>query len=180
MSNFKAALLIVLDHEGKEYTDDPDDNGGPTKWGIALNDDFGALSKILGRPATAEDIKNMTPEIAAQIYEPNYWDPMSLDHVVSDYNSLVLFDQGVLEGIREVTVLAQQVCGIPDDGIFGPQTLAHVNAMGSADFCKAFLQSCANHYKGIVNANPKDAKYLAGWENRVLDLAKITGVTVVV
>lgn len=58
-------IPFVLDHEGGTYENDPDDPGGPTKWGIDH------------RSHPDVDIKNLTKDEAIQIYYESYWQPNS-------------------------------------------------------------------------------------------------------
>ena len=59
---FKDLIDGVLVREGG-YVDHPSDPGGETKYGIAK------------RSHPKEDIKNLTKERAAEIYEKDYWIP---------------------------------------------------------------------------------------------------------
>ena len=60
--SFESALKFSLLWEGGEkYTNDPDDPGGETKYGISK------------RAHPTEDIKNLSYERAAQLYRPGYW-----------------------------------------------------------------------------------------------------------
>lgn len=63
MSDFQIAVALVLKHEGG-LVDDPNDPGGLTNFGIALN---------RHPELTADDIRNMTKERAAEIYQQQYW-----------------------------------------------------------------------------------------------------------
>ncbi len=58
--NFSVALDFVLKWEGG-YSNDPNDPGGETNFGISK------------RSYPNEDIKNMTKERAIKIYYENYW-----------------------------------------------------------------------------------------------------------
>jgi lysozyme family protein len=54
---------FVIPHEGTTYENDPDDPGGPTKYGIDH------------RSHPDVDIKNLTINEAIQIYHESYWIP---------------------------------------------------------------------------------------------------------
>jgi|SRR5215470_9792304 len=56
-------IPFVLEHEGGEYENDPDDPGGPTKWGI----DHRSHPNV--------DIRNLTRDEAVEIYFESYWQP---------------------------------------------------------------------------------------------------------
>lgn len=66
--NFALAVGFVLKHEGG-YTNDPNDPGGETNFGISK------------RYHPEEDIKNMTIDRAAQIYKTQYWDVNNLESI---------------------------------------------------------------------------------------------------
>lgn len=60
---FNDFINFVLAHEGGSYENDPDDPGGPTRWGIDH------------RSHPDVDIKNLTKDEATQIYFDSYWTP---------------------------------------------------------------------------------------------------------
>ena len=62
MSPFERAMAFVLKYEGG-YSNDPNDPGGETKWGISK------------RAHPELDIKNLTLEEAKRIYYTDYWLP---------------------------------------------------------------------------------------------------------
>lgn len=84
-NDFYDALQFTLTWEGG-YVNDPEDPGGETKWGIAKT----------FHPEL--DIKNLTPEKAAQIYYEEYWEPSWCDMLPAPL-STVMFDTAVLCGV---------------------------------------------------------------------------------
>lgn len=62
MAEFQPAVELVLIHEGG-YVNNPEDPGGETNFGIAK------------RWHPELDIKNLTKEQAAEIYQKAYWAP---------------------------------------------------------------------------------------------------------
>lgn len=105
-SNYDACEAFVLASEGG-YTNDPNDPGGPTNWGITIYD----ARLYWKKNATANDVKIMPKSVAQQIYRAKYWNalncdalPMGLDYTVFDY--------GVNSGVvRAGKVLRQRVLG---------------------------------------------------------------------
>lgn len=90
-NRFYLAMKFVIDKEvgpypNGGYTNDPDDPGGETKWGIsaAYHPD--------------EDIKNMTKERALEIYFDEYWVPAGCDTLPSPL-CIVVFDTAVNMGV---------------------------------------------------------------------------------
>ena len=77
------AADLTLGLEGREeYTDDPADPGGPTKYGIA------------GKFHPGLDIKNLTLEQAMDIYYNEYWVPAGCDDAPYPMD-ICLFDSQV-------------------------------------------------------------------------------------
>lgn len=100
--NLDLALELTIGLEGKDqYTDDPNDPGGPTKYGICQ------------RYHPNEDIKNLTLERAKEIYLDEYWIP-SLCDLAPFPMDVCLFDSAVnpqndpqLPGAGNVELLKQ-------------------------------------------------------------------------
>ena len=85
LNNFKKSLAFVLKWEGG-YSNDPDDPGGETKWGISK------------RSHPTLDIRNLTPEQASQIYSDEYWGPAGCDSIPFPLCTAV-FDTAVNLGV---------------------------------------------------------------------------------
>lgn len=84
-NRFYNALTFTIAREGG-YVNDPDDPGGETKWGI---------SKTFHPD---EDIKNLSPERAAEIYYNEYWVPSGASELPAPLCTVV-FDSAVLCGV---------------------------------------------------------------------------------
>ena len=89
-NDFRKSLAFTLkwevgDKPNGGYTNDPDDPGGETKWGISK------------RYHPDLDIKNLTPEQALQIYATEYWDACGCDSIDFPYCTVV-FDTAVNPG----------------------------------------------------------------------------------
>ena len=111
-----AFQLTVMELEGgAKVTDDPADDGGLTKWGIALKEH---------PELTREQLLHMTLADARAFYRRKYWDPMHGDELPSGL-ALLAFDMAVNPGPHDCVRWLQQAGAIaPVDGIFGPHTLA--------------------------------------------------------
>lgn len=88
-ARFYDSLKFTLSWE-KGYVNDPEDPGGETKWGIAK------------RFHPDEDIPNLTPERAAEIYYDEYWVPSGASELPLPLCTLV-FDTAVLLGVSRAT-----------------------------------------------------------------------------
>jgi hypothetical protein len=89
-SPFDKALDFVLRWEGG-YSNDKDDPGGETKFGISK------------RSYPEVNIKDLTREEAASIYRRDYWDTMLCDSRSSDL-ALAVFDSAVNCGIARTAI----------------------------------------------------------------------------
>ena len=80
------------------YSDNPEDPGGPTNFGITL----ATLRAYEGDPnLTADDVKNLTPAVAKEIYRTAYWNRMQCGALPVGLD-LEVFDFGVNSGPAEI------------------------------------------------------------------------------
>jgi lysozyme family protein len=138
---FNACIPIILSSEGG-YVDNPHDPGGPTNLGITLN----TLSGWLGRPASIDDVKALTPDIAGQIYQANYYNPVHGPDL-QDGVDLMAFDASVNSGPGRAIMLLQTALGVKADGLFGRMTLAAAKAKDPSDTINAFHDAHAAFYR---------------------------------
>lgn len=110
------AVDLILDAEGGE-TDDPNDLGGHTRYGISQ----------AAHPDV--DVGTLTREGAIQIYLTEYWDAMSCEDIPWPL-SLFVFDCAVNQGKVTATKFLQQIANIKADGIMGPETRKAAQWMG--------------------------------------------------
>ena len=153
MADSKISIQKTLVNEGG-YVDNPNDSGGPTKYGITQRD------------LPGEDIENLTPERATAYYLENYWKTF-YSQIDSQAVADKLFDLGVLFGVGEAIKMAQTVLKITADGVFGLISLAALNEAEPISFIRAFKTVFVSHAIGIANAKPQDREFLAGWIKRV-------------
>ena len=159
MADFDEAIDKTLAHEGGDkFTSDPTDRGGDTKYGISK------------RAYPELDIKSLTQSKAKQIYKRDYWDKVKADQINSQLIAENIFDTAVNMGVRTASRMAQEVLDIePTDGIIGPQSLKHINAVPVDMFISKYTLHKVAHYVEICKKNKSQKKYLLGWMNRALD-----------
>jgi lysozyme family protein len=150
--DFERAVNFVLEHEGG-YVNDINDPGGETKYGISK------------RSYPDLDIRNLTIGHATHIYEKDFWVPMKCP-ALSDIMRLPVFDMAVNQGKRAASMCLQRSCNIKDDGIFGVQTLANVQAFDQDDLYSNFTMNRIDSYFKTKNFN----LYGRGWIRRVCAL----------
>lgn len=162
------ALDWIFAAEGG-YSDDPDDPGGTTKYGISLRylkKKGLAFGDIDGDgDIDADDIGAMTREKAAEIYLRDFWDVCRCSELPPEI-SLAVFDMAVNAGVRTASRLLQEMVRTKVDGVIGEKTIAA--AWAHRDLLSAYEARRALYYHDITIANSKLAKFLKGWFNRTL------------
>jgi lysozyme family protein len=106
---YDAAMKRVLADEGG-YSNDRDDPGGPTKYGITIID----VRKYLKPTATAEDVKALTLADAVTIYRLHYARPIRYDDLPAGIDYTV-FDYGINSGVGRSGKVLRRVLGLRDD-----------------------------------------------------------------
>lgn len=152
-------IEMILAHEGGVYTNHPADKGGPTKWGITQK----VLSQWLGRPASIDDVKSLTREIAGMIYLDRYIRPFDL--LVGPLRPNVI-DMGVNAGVGRASRLLQQCVGVAVDGKVGPQTVAATALR--PDWSDLYTGFRLAFYEDLIVTNPTQMVFRRGWRNRAL------------
>lgn len=119
------ALTRLLKDEGG-YTDHPSDPGGPTNFGITLND----ARRYWKGNATADDVRALPQSVARRIYRERYWNALRCDELPAGVDYAV-FDYGVNSGIgragkvlRRVLKLSDRTSVVSDEVIAGARESA--------------------------------------------------------
>jgi lysozyme family protein len=184
MTPFEKALKHTLGIEG-DYSDDPRDSGGKTRYGITE-----AKARAFGYDG---DMRNLPLELAKRIYREDYWDIIRLD-MVAELNepvALEMFDTGVNCGVsvpvkmlqRALNAFNRQATDYPDiavDGLIGHNTLsalrlflAHRGKIGGDVLVECLNSQQGVYYLTLAERRPKDETFMYGWfVNRVLARAK--------
>jgi len=147
---FLAFWPFILEWEGSAYENDPDDEGGETKYGIDK------------RSHPNEDIKHLTEDRAKQIYFDSYWTKVRAEDLPLGVGE-VCMDIGVNNGISRAAKWLQQDVGATADGIIGDKTIEASTAKGSA-VAFDLLDRREQFYNDIAVGRMR--KYLKGWLNR--------------
>lgn len=164
MLNFEYAVSIIFAKEGfDQVTNDPNDTGGLTKWGISK------------KAFPGYDIENLTFQEAKDIYKKYYWAPLGCEYIHSDKIAMELFDFGVNAGPSTAVKCIQRALNliqypVQADGRMGPYTVQKINEailnyeqslfMGLIGF--EFM-----HYYALVQQDPKQLKFIRGWLARL-------------
>ena len=152
-------LLIV---EGN-YSDDKYDKGGKTKYGII---------EIEARKYGYKGLmKDLTLELAKEIYFKKYFIKNNLDKIDNEEIALSICDWTVNSGSwglkKAQQTLNELGYNLAVDGIFGNKTLQALNTVDVEKFLSLYHTKQRTFYNTIVKNNPTQKKFLQGWLNRV-------------
>lgn len=153
MSNFDVAFADIIGVEGKE-TNDPNDPGGLTRFGIAKN----------SNPDV--DVANLTLDDAKALYKARYWDSVHGDDLKWPLCALV-FDCAVNQGAETAKKLLQKAAGTVQDGVLGQNTIAAIGRANQLELCAMFMAQRARRYTGTRNFD----LYGDGWFKRLFVVA---------
>jgi lysozyme family protein len=149
---FNKSLNIILAAEGG-YTEGKNDPGGETNFGISK------------RQYPDVDIKNLTRDQAAAIYERDYWTPVKGDELPWPL-CVYVFDAAVNQGVQPAIKMLQHTLNVIQDGILGKATLHHALESGSWHRAR-YLALRGMRYTGTRNFD----KFGEGWFIRLFELA---------
>lgn len=182
MSGVDQMLADLVKREGG-YVNNPNDRGGPTRYGITQQ-----TAKAFGYTG---DMRMLPVEKAQEIYRHQYWvDPHFYD-VSLRYERLAekLFDCGVNMGPkiasrflqRSLNILnkgASEYPDVPEDGQLGQMSLAALDAykqhrgdQGEAVLLKAINALQAVRYIEIAEKDPAQETFIFGWLANRVELA---------
>lgn len=152
MADFSTAIPGLLKREGGPvFTEDPDDPGGATKFGISQR----AYPKI--------NVRALTEDMAIQLYRADYWSKIRGDEIHSQAVAEAVFDAAVNQGPGTAARWLQEIAGVGQDGILGPVSLAAINSLPEVETLAQFRIKRIERY---CEGNPK---YLRGWILRALE-----------
>jgi lysozyme family protein len=165
-SDFDEALKRVLAHEGG-YTNDPDDPGGPTNFGITIGD----YRACVNPRATAADVRSMPVETAKKIYRENYWNALRCDELPAGVDYAV-FDYGVNSGIgRAAKILRVELgAGLNPVPASGTAITDEVIAAAKKADAKKLINDICDERINFLRALPTWDRFGRGWSRRVVEV----------
>ncbi len=158
---FDNAFQTVLMNEGG-YVNDPDDHGGETKYGISK-----ASYPDL-------DIKSITIADAKDIYYRDFWSKINLDSVYNDEVAIKIFDIYVNFSPERAQLIVKralksfyQTPTLLDQEENWNLIIPFVNNVSNTEALLAAIRSeQAALYRGNVERDPTQEKFIVGWLNR--------------
>lgn len=140
-TNFLKAIEIVLAYEGGEtVTENPNDPGGLTKWGISKK----------SHPNI--DIRHLTKAGAMAIYYEEYWSKINAETLPYPV-ALCAFDTSVNCGTAFALGCLKVTAGLPD----------YVRAL-------KIIELRQQHYNNLLRKNLKLLVFVNGWTARLFSL----------
>ena len=173
MDNFKFFYKEVLQSEGG-WSDDPDDRGGKTNYGITAEtfrtyiNDVEDRDYACGLEEAEERLRDITFADVHDIYEMYYWDVVRADELPSGVDVLVA-DWAVNSGPAQAIMNLQELVSAKPDGIIGPKTMEKVFAMDPPRLAFELYIKRLRSYRAIASLY-NNKKFLKGWNNRATRL----------
>lgn len=168
MADFEQAFeRALLAEGGYKLHKVAGDTGGLTYAGIARNPNP-------DWPGWAYIDRGETPpsQLVRDYYREGWWEPIRGDDIADQCVAYTLYSFATNSSarLRPTTAikLAQLVAGATPDGVFGPKTLAAINAMHAELFVTKYALARLARYEQIVRRNRVQQKFLLGWLSRTL------------
>ena len=161
---FGSIFEYILSVEGG-YSNDKADKGGKTKYGI--------IEVEARKYGYQGDMKNLTKEIAEDIYKNKYYLSNNLDKIKDKRVALSIADWTINSGSWGLKK-AQQVVNILKgdilvvDGRIGEKSIEAINSINPEMFLTQYHDLQRKFYHAIVNSNSSQSVFLKGWLNRVI------------
>ena len=161
---FNKIFEYILSVEGG-YSNDKADKGGKTKYGI--------IEVEARKYGYKGDMKDLSKEIAEDIYKNKYYLSNNLDKIKDKRVALSIADWTINSG-NWGTKKAQQTVNILKgdvlvvDGVLGEKSIQAINSINPEMFLTQYHELQRKFYKAIVDNNPSQSVFLKGWLNRVI------------
>jgi lysozyme family protein len=165
-SNYSAFVERMIARYEGGYGWDPNDPGGPTKYGITCYDLAEFMHDRMDSMARwAPIVRAMSLVTADEIYADKYATACRFDDLGAGKDCSV-FDFGVNSGPSRAVKYAQIIVGVTVDGVLGPVTLAAINSYDP----KSFINKLCDTRLGFLERLSTWSTFGRGWSSRVSDL----------
>ena len=179
MANYTLLIPHILRWEGG-YANDPSDKGGETNKGVTIATwkahGYDCAEKIpvvkVGNKTYTNVTKSLYEITDAQwnlIFKKGYWDIWRADEIRNQAVANVLVDWVYNSGTIGITA-PQRILGVTADGRVGDKTMAAVNSIHPLELYVKVQATRHNFVENIVQRDTAQAKFLAGWKNRINSL----------
>lgn len=151
MSSFDDAFDALIGNEGG-YSDNPNDPGGETMWGVTAR-----VARAYGYTGPMRDLPRDT---AKAIAKKLYWDPLHLDEF-DPRVAFQIFDANYNGG--HPVIWMQGAAGAAVDGLIGPATIAAAKATDPLRFILRWNALRLRYYTVLRTW----LTFGKGWVNRI-------------
>lgn len=173
-ADIRPALTDTFGNEGGyqcEHSDPGNWTGGVVGKGELRGTKFG----IAANTYPNEDIRRLTIDRAAELYDRDFWLPLRMDVVKEQITANIVFDTAVNQGMGTVARRIQQAINLTNgnhldlnvDGVIGRKTIEQLNGLSQGAFLVAFYGLSFERYHQIVEKNDRMMKYFLGWMERM-------------
>lgn len=157
----------IMDHvllfEGSKFTNDPDDRGGPTRYGITQRRyDQDRDDRQLPR----RSVYYITRPEVDQIYAVYYWRPIWGQRLPPEVSACVM-DFGVNSGPNRAIKYLQWILDLAQTGRMDETTIAAALKRNPDTLAQTYNDRRRAFLRGIVIGRPSQKKFLRGWIRRV-------------
>lgn len=143
------------------YTNDADDRGGETKYGISQRSHPGL------------DIASLNWDDAKDIYFNEYWLAGKCDQL-PDRIAILHFDSAANHGLGRAAKFLQNSVDVDEDGHIGKVTITAVLDGNDIDICNEICDLREKFYKSIVERDPTQKKFIKGWLRRINEMREFS------
>lgn len=154
--NFQHCLTMILHHEGG-WVNHPRDPGGETNLGVT--------KRVYEEWGGTKDMKELTPEDVAPIYEKNYWGKAKCEQLPAGLD-LAVFDWSVNSGPGRASKKLQEMIGTEVDGGIGPNTLRTLNEYVEHHGIENTLENYKNIRQSFYESLSTFDSFGRGWTRR--------------
>lgn len=166
MADSKELVPFILSWETDKYTNNKNDRGGATKYGITL-----ATWRKVGYDKNGDgvlnekDVKLLTKDDFHRVFKQNFWNACKADKIQNQSVANMLVDFAYCSGVSRAVTYLQITLGITADGIIGNKTLFAVNKANGKILFERFKKVRKCYLKSIAKGTQKD--FLKGWLRRL-------------
>lgn len=166
MADSSKLVPFILSWETDKYTNNKNDRGGATKFGITL-----ATWRKVGYDKNGdgvlneEDVKLLTEEDFHRVFKQNYWNACKADKIQDQSVANMLVDFAYNSGVSRAVKYLQKTLGVTADGIIGRNTLSAINGSDGKILFERFKKERKNYLIRIAVGEQKNN--LEGWLRRV-------------
>ncbi len=169
---FDDVFDVILEHEGG-LSDDPNDPGDITKYGISLKFLESEGVDIDGDgDSDADDIRALTKKFAKEIYYHRWWLKYRYERITNLTVATKVVDLAINMGANRAHKVVQRAVNhvypglLVVDGILGVKSLVAINHMPEKVLMDEIRLEAKEYYLSLVERNPKLNVFINGWLRR--------------